>query len=193
MLWWLSFSSDQRNLGVAVVEAPDRDSAVARGAALLPGRRCVALPIPDAVAEQYRPHRDRLMQRDEMERLFGPSANRNPEHREILKRIAQALEREAADGKPLYWLSFASETECLGVCLVEAESLDGALAEATRRGLNPGGEGVVSEVPEGHREHAWPYRNRLMPRAEAELHFGPPADTDEYLRVAGERAKRFCE
>lgn len=38
-----------------------------------------------------------------------------------------------------WWLSFAGEDRHLGACIVEAEALDGAISEAWRLQINPGG------------------------------------------------------
>lgn len=47
----------------------------------------------------------------------------------------------------LFYLSFASERAFLGATVVESATSSGALAEATRRGLNPGGEVAILMVP----------------------------------------------
>jgi hypothetical protein len=95
----------------------------------------------------------------------------------------------------LYWISFASETAgCLGVAIVEANSLTGAVKEATRRGINPGGQAAVFECPTAHdRQMAWPYRNRLLSRDEAVRIFGPPGDANATLEAAGDRAAVICD
>lgn len=46
-----------------------------------------------------------------------------------------------------YWyLSFATETEALGATVVQADNIDDAIAEATRLGINPGGEVMILEL-----------------------------------------------
>jgi hypothetical protein len=63
----------------------------------------------------------------------------------------------------LWYLSFAAETEFLGATIVEAEDAKGALAEATDRGLNPGGQVAMFEVEPGaeNRAEARGLLNRL--------------------------------
>jgi hypothetical protein len=93
----------------------------------------------------------------------------------------------------LYWISFASETGFLGVVIVESTSLKGAFREATRRGLNPGGEAAVFQIPTArHRQYAAPYRNRLLSRAEVAAVFGPSADVKQVLQAAGGRGAVIC-
>ena len=48
---------------------------------------------------------------------------------------------------PFFYISFATDYEFLGGTVVEAMDYEGALAEATRRGLNPGGEAAIVCVP----------------------------------------------
>lgn len=49
-----------------------------------------------------------------------------------------------------YWyISFATdETGFLGATVVQADNVNLAIAEATERGLNPGGEAAIFEVPD---------------------------------------------
>jgi hypothetical protein len=47
----------------------------------------------------------------------------------------------------LWYLSFASETEFLGATVIEADSGMEAWTKATLRGLNPGGEVMMLQVP----------------------------------------------
>mgnify|MGYP001434113113 CR=1 FL=1 len=46
-----------------------------------------------------------------------------------------------------WFISFATDDGFLGATVVAAEDDAGALEEATRRGLNPGGEAVIIQVP----------------------------------------------
>jgi hypothetical protein len=53
----------------------------------------------------------------------------------------------------LFYISFArakAEGGFLGGTVVEADDAPGALAEATRRGLNPGGEAQIVRVPDAN-------------------------------------------
>lgn len=96
----------------------------------------------------------------------------------------------------LYWLSFASETAFLGVAIVEAPNLAGAVDEAMRRGLNPGGQALAVEVPAEHVEQARPYRNRLITDQRELARFGARGDAAENDRLVRERpdvAAVICE
>ena len=53
-----------------------------------------------------------------------------------------------------WYLSFATETEFLGATIVEADDAKGAFAEATDRGLNPGGQVAMFEVTPGSENRA---------------------------------------
>jgi hypothetical protein len=70
-----------------------------------------------------------------------------------------------------FYISFAKAKKDgghLGSTVVEASDPDGALAEATRRGLNPGGEAQIIPVPARNNNHPEivPLRNRLVSKAE---------------------------
>lgn len=67
---------------------------------------------------------------------------------------------------PLWYISFAGEEGFRGATVVEAQWAASALAEATQRGTNPGGEAKILEVPPRHEEEARRYLNRLVPEAE---------------------------
>ena len=73
----------------------------------------------------------------------------------------------------MFWLSFADDNASLGAAVVEANSVADALSQASRRGINPGGEVAAVEVPAEYFDRLRPYRNRLMSRAECERVFGP--------------------
>lgn len=68
-----------------------------------------------------------------------------------------------------WWLSFRDKRSFLGACAVEADSDKAALREATKRGLNPGGEVLIIDIPDSRKEdfdkHFPPERrNRLLTR-----------------------------
>lgn len=72
------------------------------------------------------------------------------------------------------WCSFASETEWLGAVILEGHlSAADVLAEASRLGINPGGEVMAMKVPPGLQEelHAR-LAGRLLSFAECEAEFG---------------------
>ncbi len=48
---------------------------------------------------------------------------------------------------PMYYISFATAAAFLGATVVRADDAKSAIKEATLRGLNPGGEAMVVEVP----------------------------------------------
>jgi hypothetical protein len=84
-----------------------------------------------------------------------------------------------------WWLSFAVEAGFLGVAIVSADDEMGAIEEATRRGINPGGQVKLTSVPASYLEKVRPYANRLMKREELERIFGEPATPEEYAGVGG--------
>ncbi len=49
----------------------------------------------------------------------------------------------------LWYLSFATDEEFLGATVVKAVTAEGAVDETITRGLNPGGEIAMIEVPRG--------------------------------------------
>jgi hypothetical protein len=70
-----------------------------------------------------------------------------------------------------WYISFArakAEGGFLGGTVVQADDAPGALAEATRRGLNPGGEAQIVRVPDANIENETivALRNRLASKAE---------------------------
>lgn len=70
-----------------------------------------------------------------------------------------------------FYISFAlpkNKGGHLGSTVVEATSPAGALIEASRRGLNPGGEAQIIPVPPERSEHPdlVPIRNRLASKTE---------------------------
>jgi hypothetical protein len=73
-----------------------------------------------------------------------------------------------------FYISFASEAGHLGSTVVEANDEDSALAIATKRGLNPGGEAMIVPVPAKFADKpgtVW-MRYRLCSEAEMMAH-GP--------------------
>lgn len=71
----------------------------------------------------------------------------------------------------LWYISFASETGFLGATVVEADSPPAALEEATRLGINPGGEAAIwwlAERDDGTIPDIAKFRDRLVWRDECE-------------------------
>jgi hypothetical protein len=71
---------------------------------------------------------------------------------------------------PWWYISFArakADGGFLGGTVVQADDAPGALAEATRRGLNPGGEAQIVRVPSEnvHNRTVLALRNRLVGKA----------------------------
>ena len=64
----------------------------------------------------------------------------------------------------LYWLSFATDTSLLGVAIVEATDAKGAVEEANRRRLNPGGQILIVPVPESWRLQLERNRKARLPQ-----------------------------
>jgi hypothetical protein len=97
-----------------------------------------------------------------------------------------------------YWyISFATDTDFLGATVVEATSANNALAVATLRGLNPGGEAAIMQIPAGGEND--PGRrimtNRLVGRAEM-MARGATRLADmpgELQRVFGDLSERVCQ
>lgn len=46
-----------------------------------------------------------------------------------------------------YWISFATDDECLGICIVDAISEHLAIAKSIELSINPGGEAAIMEMP----------------------------------------------
>lgn len=72
----------------------------------------------------------------------------------------------------IWWLSFADESGCLGVCIVEAPGFIDAVVKAHHLKINPGGEVAGFEVPNDAYEAQPKFRDRLIPLAELEEEFG---------------------
>lgn len=78
MIFWLSFCDSNRPkgrqfLGAAVVEANDLAEAITKSwpEGCNPGGEVLSAEIPKPEYARVRPHLNRLMQREELERLFG--------------------------------------------------------------------------------------------------------------------------
>jgi hypothetical protein len=67
-----------------------------------------------------------------------------------------------------FYISFATREGHRGSTVVAANDIASALDEATRRGLNPGGEAQIIPVPPHNNEHPdiVRCRNRLVSKAE---------------------------
>jgi hypothetical protein len=67
-----------------------------------------------------------------------------------------------------FYISFADRKGFRGGTVVQAKDAPGALAEATKRGLNPGGEAQIIRVPNANIENPniVALRNRLADRNE---------------------------
>ena len=76
-----------------------------------------------------------------------------------------------------FYISFADDNGFRGATVVEADDANGAWAEAIRRGLNPGGEAAILEVPREVERNPdmLAMRNRLVGR-------------DEMIALGGKRA-----
>ncbi len=76
----------------------------------------------------------------------------------------------------LVYCSFASETDCLGVCVLETDSDNPMLVSmlAHMLGINPGGELLCVALPEGlpGRDAYASNVGRLIPKEEARELFG---------------------
>lgn len=66
----------------------------------------------------------------------------------------------------LFYLSFAAIDRFLGATVICAEDAPRALEQATLRGINPGGEVAILEVPKGSEAEAGKMLNRLVEREE---------------------------
>lgn len=85
----------------------------------------------------------------------------------------QQLMRLTADGQVpvehagLWWLSFANDDGCRGVCMIEGASFIDAVTVSHRLGCNPGGQVVGVPIPaEGARKVAAHWKNRALTLAE---------------------------
>lgn len=76
----------------------------------------------------------------------------------------------------LFYISFATDKGFRGATVVSAADDAAALAEATRRGLNPGGEAAIIAVPPEAEDH--PDMARLLNRL---------AGRDEMIAEGGKR------
>jgi hypothetical protein len=76
------------------------------------------------------------------------------------------LEEEAGGEKRPWYLSFATDDEFLGGCVVEAYGIATAIVRTHVLGINPGGEVMGVPVPEEDRDRL-PH-DRLLTREEIE-------------------------
>lgn len=110
----------------------------------------------------------------------------------------------------MFYLSFITPTPpdncrpgdgCLGVCVVDGDTMVAALAEATRLGINPGGEAMglhipvrsADELPEDGRS----YYQRLVPvselRANGARTLGQLEDADpDFAEAIKGNAEHVC-
>ena len=66
---------------------------------------------------------------------------------------------------PLLWLSFVKDDKFAGVVVTEADGIAEATAKCWRNGVNPGGEVMCYEIPEGAtKERGYP-RDTLLSEA----------------------------
>ncbi len=99
-----------------------------------------------------------------------------------------------------YWyISFATDEGFRGATVVEATSAQSALAVATLRGLNPGGQVAILQVPPGAESDPdkRAMMNRLVGRAEmiargAERYADLPQDIREAFDAESERVCEAC-
>src|SRR5258708_3418459 len=66
----------------------------------------------------------------------------------------------------LWYISFATDEGFRGATVVEALSAEDALAVATQRGLNPGGEAAIFQAPTPTPPDLLSYLNRLVGKEE---------------------------
>jgi len=91
----------------------------------------------------------------------------------------------------LYWISFATVKNFLGAVIIEADGALEAVKLAAARGLNPGGEALILDIPEKHHSHARRHMNHLYrDRAEVQRLFGPSGTNEEAAEVG---AVTVCE
>lgn len=77
MLYWISFSDDESFLGVVIAEGDTPQTALeaTKDRKLFPGGQSMIIDIPTvALRHQAWPYRNRLLQNDEIERIFGEKA-----------------------------------------------------------------------------------------------------------------------
>jgi hypothetical protein len=79
--------------------------------------------------------------------------------------IAAARALEATEQVAWWWLSFADEDGFRGVAIVQARGVIGAVEEALRRNINPGGDVQGLRLRKAPPERS---RNRLLDEGEAQ-------------------------
>jgi len=87
MMFWLSFADASRPQGTQFLGA-SQEQAVRRchRAGANPGGEMMSMQIPNSFWDRCRPHLNRLMQRTELEKLFGPMIIR-AEMAELVQRV----------------------------------------------------------------------------------------------------------
>jgi len=82
MIFWLSFCDPERPkgtqfLGASLVEADDLEQAIrtAHRVGANPGGEVMSMEVPQRTWGGCRPHLNRLMQREELEKIFGPAVD----------------------------------------------------------------------------------------------------------------------
>jgi hypothetical protein len=78
MMYWISFASDQGFLGVVIAEGETPQAALAAVTELNlnPGGEAMLVEIPTVAYRHHAwPYRNRLLQRGEIARIFGPAAD----------------------------------------------------------------------------------------------------------------------
>lgn len=80
---------------------------------------------------------------------------------ELEQRRAEIIATEITQPVVSWWLSFADENGCRGVCIVDAPGFMLAVTMANMHGCNPGGEVQGFEVPPDSDEFKWE-RNKLF-------------------------------
>jgi hypothetical protein len=100
-LWWLSFSSETRNLGVAIVEANSFESAIdeAHRRKLNPGGEVLGVEVPEIGVERVWPYRNRLIQADEVERVLGPRGDHMAAFRAGIGQLQRDPKEEAEQAR----------------------------------------------------------------------------------------------
>lgn len=78
MMYWISFASDQGFLGAVIAEGSSPEDAVGQVSQLKlnPGGQAMIVEIPTVRYRHHAwPYRNRLLQKDEIERVFGEKAD----------------------------------------------------------------------------------------------------------------------
>jgi hypothetical protein len=100
----------------------------------------------------------------------------------------------------LWYISFATDKACLGCTFVDGSDAEDALANATRLGINPGGEAVMLELPSNYgktepsKSELAAFKNRLVLEEEILARGGKKhKDVEPELRaILEDKALRIC-